>query len=164
MTLDLVNTIVLGIHLVAAMFFVGGSLFVWLVLIPASYRLTDDEGRRTEIVGKVARRFGHYVGAAIVILVVTGIYNATWYLDSFSALFSDTEGRILCAKIIAVILLFALIAVHDIYFSRRIGRLAWEGKEEELHELRRRSRAVSAASVVMMGIVIALVMAMHYVE
>ena len=101
------HQIVLGIHLVSAMFFIGGSLFVWLVLIPASYRLTREEtppaqrarsegtgsaydaeaaargeARRTEIVGQIAKSFGKIVGPTVLVLLASGIYNATWYLNT----------------------------------------------------------------------------------
>ncbi len=156
----LVNSVVLWLHIVSAMFFVGGSLFVWWVVIPASYRLTKDESRRTEIVGTIARVFGKIVGPTILVLVASGVYNATWYLSSFGELFRDAKGRVLLSKIILTLILIALIGVHDIYFSRKIARLAADKRTEELARVRRRSRILSAASVVVMAAVVGLAVAL----
>ena len=152
----IVNSVILWIHLVSAMFFVGGSLFVWWVVVPASYRLTKDESRRTEIVGTIARVFGRIVGPTILVLIATGIYNATWYLSSFGELFRDAKGIVLLAKIIVTAVLIALIGVHDVYFSRKIARLAAEERHTELAAVRRWSHVLSAATVVAMGGVLAL--------
>ncbi len=155
--MTLLNSIILWLHLVTAMFFVGGSLFVWWVVIPASYRLTQDEERRTEIVATIARVFGRVVGPVIILLVATGIYNATWYLNSFGELFRDAKGRTLLAKCLLTLLLLVLIGVHDVYFSRKIRRLAGEKRMVELARVRRWSHVVSAASVVVMAAILILV-------
>ena len=43
----LLDAIVLAIHIFFAILFVGGSFFIWLVVWPASYEITDDEKERT---------------------------------------------------------------------------------------------------------------------
>jgi uncharacterized membrane protein len=155
-----INSIILWLHLVSAMFFVGGSLFVWWVLIPAASRLTKDESRRTEIVGTVARGFGKILMPTIGVLVATGIYNATWYLHSFGELFRDARGLVLLTKIVLTLILIGLIGLHDMYFSRKIARLAAEKKSEELQAVRRWSHILSAAIVLLMAAVIALAVAL----
>ena len=80
------NVIVLWVHLFSAVLFVGGSFFMWLVIVPASHLITSDESERTRIVGKIARSFGNLTNPLIVVLVVTGLYNATWYLPSANGL------------------------------------------------------------------------------
>ena len=159
--MEAIREIVLGIHLVAAMFFVGGSLFVWLVVIPASYRLTSEEGRRTEIVGSIARTFGKLIGPTIVVLIASGIYNATWYLSSASELVSNPHGALLLAKSIATTLLLIMIFVHDVHYSRKIGRLAREGRVAELNAVRKTSRLLSYATVLLMAGVVVLVILMQ---
>lgn len=159
----ILNAVILWIHLASAMFFVGGSLFVWWVVVPASRRLTDDESRRTEIVATIARVFGRIVGPTILVLVASGIYSATWYLSSFGELFRDAKGLVLLAKILLTGILLVLIGVHDVYFSRRIRRLASDRKPAELEAVRRWSHLVSIVMVVVMGGILGLVIVLGIV-
>lgn len=39
----LVNAVVLWVHLFSAVLFVGGSFFMWIVVVPASHALTENE-------------------------------------------------------------------------------------------------------------------------
>ncbi len=87
----IVDIIVLWIHIFCAIIFVGGSFFMWLVLWPASFKVTQDERERTLMVGRVAKRFAYFTHVTIATLVVTGIYNATWYLGGNYDLLA-TEG------------------------------------------------------------------------
>jgi putative copper resistance protein D len=149
------NVIVLWVHLFSAVLFVGGSFFMWLVIVPASHLITSDESERTRIVGKIARSFGNLTNPLIVVLVVTGLYNATWYLPSANGLL-EYPGTILLAKVILVVLLVALIYVHNVYFGKRIIRLAKEARLDELKALRKRSRIISAANLTLMLLILLL--------
>ncbi len=159
--MDLLAAIVLGIHLVAAVLFVGGSFFMWLVVEPASHELTSDESARTALVGRMARHFGRWTTPLLVVLILTGIYNASWYLGSPGALFTTIGGRLLLVKAIAVAVLVALIYVHGLYFGRRIMRLAREGRLDELRRVRRISRKISYTNLGLMLAVLALAVALQ---
>ena len=148
-TLLLVDALILWIHLFTAVFFVGGSFFMWLVIIPASHLITPDESERTRIIGKIARAFGNLTNPVLVVLILTGLYNATWYLQSVTSLLTY-PGTILLAKMILVAVLLALIYVHNVYFGKRIVQLAEERRLDDLQKLRRRSRVVSAANLSLM--------------
>ncbi len=149
------NVIVLWVHLFSAVLFVGGSFFMWLVIVPASHLITSDESERTRIVGKIARSFGNLTNPIVVVLVVTGLYNATWYLPSANGLL-EYPGTLLLAKAILVALLLALIYVHNVYFGKRIIRLAKEARLDELKALRKRSRIISAANLTLMLLILLL--------
>ena len=152
-TLLLLDVLVLWVHLFAAVLFVGGSFFMWLVIVPASRLITKDESERTRIVGKMARSFGNLTNPTLAVLILTGLYNATWYLQSATGLF-EYPGTILLAKIILVAILLILIYVHNVYFGKRIMHLAEEGRLDELRRLRRRSRVVSAANLSLMAAIL----------
>lgn len=149
------NVIVLWVHLFSAVLFVGGSFFMWLVIVPASHLITSDESERTRIVGKIARSFGNLTNPLIVVLVVTGLYNATWYLPSANGLL-EYPGTLLLAKAILVSLLLLLIYVHNVYFGKRIIQLARESKLDELKALRKTSSIVSAANLTLMLLILLL--------
>lgn len=151
-----VEAVVLWIHLFSAVLFVGGSFFMWLVVMPASHLITQDESERTQIVGKIAKAFGKISIATIVVLVLTGIYNATWYLSSFSDLLGTSGGIVLLAKTILVVVLIGLIFLHNVYFGKRIVKLAREKRIDELKMLRRKSRVVSFTNLGLMAVILVL--------
>lgn len=144
------DALILWIHLFTAVLFVGGSFFMWLVVVPASHRFAKDESERTLIVGRIAKEFGRLVTPALAVLVITGVYNASWYLPSPGALLDTALGMLLLLKSILVVVLIAMIYVANVYFGRRIVALARENKLEELKRLRKRSRLVSFTNLFLM--------------
>lgn len=152
----------LWIHLFAAVIFVGGSFFMWLVVVPASKMSSEDESERTMIIGLMAKRFGRISDISLALLIITGLYNATWYLPSQSSLFTTLAGEILFAKSILVLLLIVLIFVNNLYFGRKIVRLAKERRIEELSQLRGRSRALSMLNLSLMTAILLLAVLMQF--
>ena len=153
--------LVLWVHLFSAVLFVGGSFFMWTVVVPASHMLTEDESERTRVVGKIAKRFAKIVNPALLVLVATGAINATWYLPSMNSLFDSYAGYLLLAKVCAVATLIVLLYVSNVYFGRKIMRLAKEGRLEELKALRKTSRLVSFANLGLMSTILLLVAIMQ---
>jgi uncharacterized membrane protein len=152
MSLGLVDAIILWIHLFSAVLFVGGSFFIWLVVVPSSHRFAKDESERTQIVAKIAKDFAKITNPTLVLLVLTGLYNASWYLPSYRDLFAlQTYGeRVLFVKVVLVVLLIILIYVHGLYFGKKIARLAAEKNTEGLRAVRRISRSISYANLALM--------------
>ncbi len=139
-------------HLFSAVIFVGGSFFIWLVVMPASHHFTKDEAERTLVVGKIAKQFGRITNPTLVILVLSGIYNASWYLPSFGELlsFKSYDADVLFVKVVLVSILIILIYVHGVYYGRKIVRFAREKDLEGLKAVRRRSRIISYANLALM--------------
>ncbi len=152
---QLLNILVLWVHLFSAVLFVGGSFFMWLVIVPASHLITTDESERTRIVGKLAKAFGNLTNPILIVLVLTGLYNATWYLQSANALF-EYPGTLLLTKAILVAGLLLLIYANNLYFGKKIIRLAKDAKLNELKALRQTSRIVSAANLTLMLLILLL--------
>jgi putative copper resistance protein D len=153
---DLVQTVVLGFHLFSAVLFVGGSFFIWLVVEPVSHRLGLEEAARTRMIAQFARRFGSWSTPLLVVLIVTGLYNASWYLPSGKGLLTTPGGEVLLAKVVAVGLLVALIYVHGLYYGRKISALARAGDVVGLQKVRRVSRIISYANLGLMVVVLGL--------
>lgn len=157
MSLTLLNDVVLWIHIFSAIFFVGGSFFIWVVVIPASYKITDDEKLRTRIVGLIGKQFALFTNITLVILIITGIYNSTWYLNyNFYALFNTTGGKILFVKIILVGAMIIIMYGNNIYHGKRLMQMAREGRMEELRRLRKWSHRLS---YITLGLMLAIVFA-----
>lgn len=156
----LLNAAILWVHLFSAVLFVGGSFFIWLVVMPAS-DLIKDELERMRVIERMARRFGKISGALLILLIVTGVYNASWYLPSTTALFDTYEGNLLLVKVVLVILLVALVSLHGVYYGRKIITLSKEEKFDELKAVRRQSRIISGASLVLMVAILILAAALQ---
>ncbi len=125
---------------------------MWLVVMPASRVFAKGESERTQIIGKIAKEFGKITSPILAILVLTGIYNATWYLPSFGDLFSFKSygATVLFVKVVLVVILIILIYAHGAYYGRKIVRLAREKDFEGLRAVRRKSRILSFANLALM--------------
>ena len=161
--MTILDIIILWIHIFAAVIFVGGSFFIWLVVWPASYDITDDEKERTKIVGKIAKRFAYFTHVSVAVLIVTGIYNASWYLGSNpSLLLTTTGGRLLLANIILVVVVIAMIYGNNIYHGKKIMRLSREGKMEEVKKIRKVTHFFSFLSLALLVAVIGMMTALQF--
>jgi len=157
---QLIEVFILWLHLFSATFFVGGSFFFWFVIIPVSHLLTSDESGRTQIIGKIAKRFGKTIHLTLAILILTGLFNASWYVSSARSLLSY-PGTIFLTKIVLVIVLIVLIYVHNVYFGRKITRAAKDRNIVELRRIRRTSRLISAANLFLMAVILFLAVLMQ---
>ncbi len=91
--------LVLGVHLLAMAFFVGGQLMLAAVLVPVMRDASD----RTPLLA-AARRFGFGTLIAIAVLVITGVAMA-----SHNHQWSDSTLQI---KLGLVVLVAILIHLH----------------------------------------------------
>ena len=154
--------VLLWIHIFFAIIFIGGSYFMWLVLWPASFKVSDDEKQRTRFVGVVAKRFAYFSHTSLLILVVTGLILAfDWYLPQPSDLITTLPGHILLSKMIVVAAMIGIVYGNNLYHGKRIMRLSREGKKEELQKLRRKSHILSFISLGLMALIVVLAVALQ---
>lgn len=158
----LLDLIILWLHLFFAIIFIGGSFFIWVVVWPASYQITDDERLRTKVVGRIAKRFAYFTHVSLGILIITGIYNATWYLPSFGALFTTTGGLILLVKGILVILVIAIIYTNNLYHGKKIMRLSEEKRYDDMKRIRKRTHLFSFISLGLLLVITVLAAALQF--
>lgn len=120
--------LVVGVHLLAAAAWVGGSLFLALAVIPGIRRpqfrtvmpdLLDSIGHRARAIGWLA--LGTLVVTGLGILVLRGIYPAT-LLDP--AFWQTGFAHTLATKFAAVALVLTLTALHDFGVGVRANELA----------------------------------------
>lgn len=102
------------LHLAAALTWVGGMLFVALVLVPVTRRLEDPALRR-RLMHEAGLRFRTVGWVAMGVLVATGLVNA-WLRPELSTL-----ARF-WVKVALVALAIALSALHDFVLGPRAGR------------------------------------------
>lgn len=144
---------ILWLHVLAAIFWVGGQLLLVVVVMPI-LRQELAEADRVRVASQVGRRFAAFSGAALGVLLVTGPLNAGEHGVSWSILRDTTWGHVLIVKVIAVAMMLALIAVHGAYFGRRLeelGRAAATdaAAAERRRALQSRSYRVSIANLLL---------------
>ncbi len=127
------------IHLASAIIWIGGSLFLALVLIPVLRRFTPPPGRTPAPTGgpppsgpppgmlaAVARRFRVISWVCIVLLVATGLYILpTRYGIGFGEFFSLGGHFVgtLQVKVVLVAIVIWLSFIHDFILGPYVNRL-----------------------------------------
>jgi putative copper resistance protein D len=102
------------VHVLAAVTWLGGMLFIALVLVPVTRGL-DDAALRGRLVRDSGRRFRTVGWIALGLLVVTGLANLAFRPELLGA-------PRFWAKAALVALALVLSAVHDFVLGPRAGR------------------------------------------
>lgn len=119
------------LHVLAALVWLGGMLFLGLVGAPA-LRAIEPPALRQRLFGEIGRRFRTVGWSAIAVLVATGALNV-WFrgwaqgphpalLDA--AFWRTGTGHALGAKLACVAIMLTVSAVHDFVEGPRASRLA----------------------------------------
>ena len=122
------DPLVVWIHLVFSSIWVGGSIFLGLVLAPLLKKTMPDLNKRISFMVIVGRRFNYLGGSSLLILVITGIYNARSFIGQPSMLFESTYGYVLLAKIILVCILFIIYIIHVLILNKNVEKQILERK------------------------------------
>ena len=144
------QAIVSWIHLISASIWVGGSIFLGVVLAPLLKKMSLSIEERLELMIKVGRRFNKIALPSLVILIGTGIYNSHLVLQSPEILFSSSYGAFLITKIVLVIALIVTFAVHIRLFSKDIEQKisARQIADTELKKLNKKGMILGETTVV----------------
>lgn len=111
--------LVLWVHLLAVIAWVGGMIFLTLILVPVE-RGIKDQKLRYEILNKVGRRFKYLGWGCIVILLITGTFSAIQKIGSSDVLFHTGYGKTFLLKLFLVSIIIILSAIHDFYLGPRL--------------------------------------------
>ncbi|MBL8023036.1 MAG: CopD family protein [Elusimicrobia bacterium] len=106
-------TLVLFLHLTAALFWVGGQLFLALILAPV-LRKTLTPKDRMPLSLAIAQRFKRFGHGALGILILTGFWQVRYIFFSSTVSFFETDyGRIFGLKMGFLVLTLVLGVLHD---------------------------------------------------
>ena len=116
------------VHVLAAMLWLGGMLFLGAVGAPV-LRGVEPPSLRAALFARLGLRFRTVGWAAIGVLVVTGLVNlhfaGVWRGGRWHdpALWSSPYGHTLAVKLAAVLAMIAISAVHDFWLGPMASRL-----------------------------------------
>jgi putative copper export protein len=106
------DAILMWAHLVSASIWVGGSIFIGIVLAPLLKTISESVEERVAIMIRVGRKFNKIAIPSLAILIATGLYSSSNILNRPEFLLSTNYGIILVIKIILVISLLVMFAIH----------------------------------------------------
>jgi len=130
------------LHVLAALFWLGGMFFLGMVGAPV-LRAVDPPELRAQLFEQLGRRFRGAGWGAVGVLVATGLLNLHfrgWLgpaLAGDAAYWGSPYGHALAWKLVAVVTMLAISAVHDFVNGPAAGRVR-AGTPEAL-VLRRRA-------------------------
>jgi copper resistance protein D len=142
------------VHVLAAMLWLGGMLFLGLVGAPA-LRAVEPPQLRQQLFRDIGMRFRGVGWAAIGILIITGMLNLHFrgWLSALGSLafWGTTAGRSLSVKLLAVAAMILMSAIHDFVLGPRASRLG-VGSPEALAS--RRSAMLLARINAIVGVIV----------
>ncbi len=150
------------LHLLSAIVWVGGMLFLALVVVPATRGLAPPE--RGALFAALGQRFRTIGWVAIAVLLVTGVINTashgvTWESVVTGQLLRTPFGHVLVTKLALVAAMLALSVVHDFVLgpaSTRLARDPQRARSPEAEALRRRAAGIARVNALLALAVIAL--------
>ena len=144
------QAILTWIHLVSAAIWVGGSLFIGIVFSPLLKTMTNSLQERMQIMIRVGKRFNIIAVPALIIMMVTGLYNSHLILGKPTILFETSYGQFLVIKIILVIVLIIVYAVHVRVIRKDVEEkiMSNQMSELEIQKLRKKIIILGEITVV----------------
>jgi putative copper resistance protein D len=153
------DALLMWAHLVSASIWVGGSIFIGIVLAPLLKTISESVEERVTIMIRVGRKFNKIAIPSLAILIATGLYSSSNILSRPQLLFSTNYGIILVIKIILVISLLVMFAIHVRMIRSEIEQKI--GSKEMLPEIvqKIRSKIISLGRIMVFVSVAILLMA-----
>ena len=150
------QAILTWIHLVSAAIWVGGSLFIGIVFSPLLKTMTSSLQERMQIMIRVGKRFNIIAVPALIIMMVTGLYNSHLILGKPTILFETSYGQFLVIKIILVIVLIIVYAVHVRVIRKDVEEkiMSNQMSESEIQKLRKKIIILGEITVVLSLIIL----------
>jgi len=144
------QTVITWIHLVSAAIWVGGSIFLGVVLAPILKTMYASHEERIRLMIRVGRRFNKIAVPSLLVLIATGIYNSRNILNKPEFLLSTDYGFYLIVKILLVILLITVFLIHVRIIRRDVEDriMAKEMSQAQLQRLRKKIIILGEVTVI----------------
>ena len=145
------QAIITWIHLVSAAIWVGGSLFIGIVFSPLLKTMTNSLEERMQIMIRVGRRFNKIAVPSLIILMATGLYSSHVLLSKPDLLVATSYGIFLIIKIILVVVLIIIYAIHVRVIRKDIEEKIMSNQmpEHQIQKLRKKIIILGEITVVL---------------
>jgi uncharacterized membrane protein len=117
------------VHVLAAMLWLGGMLFLGVVGAPVLRKL-EPSALRQQLFRQFGEGFRHVAWGTIAVLIVTGVANLYFrgwlHWDAVlaaPAFWRTAPGRAFAVKLVTVTLMLAVSAAHDFIYGPRASQL-----------------------------------------
>ena len=157
--MPIADALITWAHLISASIWVGGSLFIGVVLAPLLKTMAESIEERLAIMIRVGRKFNKIAVPSLGILIASGLYNSYNILNKPDMLFSTNYGIILTIKIILVIALLATFAAHTRIIRSEIEKKIETKQMSQETVQKLRSKIISLGRIIVFISVAILLMA-----
>ena len=122
---------IMWVHLIAAITWIGGMLFLWLVLRPA-IRQWSPQSQGLDILRRIEDRFRTIRWVSLLTLLATGIFNLIH--EGGSARLESSWGGVLMVKLLLVAIVMGLSGISDFVLAPN-PRPASSGQSDRTKDL-----------------------------
>ena len=163
--MEALHLIAVWLHVLAVAVWLGGSVFLALVLVPAT-RQPEYRGMAASLIAWTGTRFSRISWACFGVLLLTGLFNIFYHAleegagwtGPFEGQFWQGEfGRTLALKLALVAVIFAGSALHDFAIGPHATAL-WQAdpRSEQAARLRRQASYIGRLNLLLALVVVAL--------
>ncbi|GIV28316.1 MAG: hypothetical protein KatS3mg027_2130 [Bacteroidia bacterium] len=144
----------LYIHVITAIIWIGGQLFLPLVLIPALKKIECDNPIKRSIVIETGIVFSKVGKWLMLIFVLTGIGNFYFKFHSFQIeIFQSRYGELLLLKVTLFLIMLAINFYHEI----KVGLRMKEYLNNEEYERIRKIASITGRITLLLSLIIAFI-------
>ena len=128
------------VHLVTASTWIGGLLFLIVVLFPGYRRAGIAREERAGFLAAAVPRFSKLALASVMALGVSGTYNLAIQTTDLAAIGNSLYGQVVALKVVLFLALIAIGAINLAYLSPRLGLASAPSGEGTVSRFRRNVR------------------------
>jgi len=150
------QAIITWIHLISASIWVGGSIFLGIILSPFLKTMNFSVQERIQIMIKLGRRFNRIAVPSLIILIITGLYSSQGIISKSELLLSTSYGQILLIKIFFVIALIITYIIHVRIINKKVENqiIGNVFSETQIQKLRKKIIILGEVTVVLSVIIL----------
>lgn len=147
---------------------VGPQIFLIFVFRPP-LKLIPQAGLRRQVTEAIIARYNLLSWGSLVVLIITGLLNALNTISSWEALFATRYGILLAVKVLFVLAVLGLTALHTFYLGPRLLKFPPQVEEstdeslvKEYRRAQRQSLVVSSFNLLFSLLVLLMVALMRW--
>lgn len=122
------DALIVWVHLICSSIWVGGSIFLGIVLAPEIRNMKPNIEDRLSLMIRFGRKFNAIALPSFLILIITGIYNSRIFIFRPNDILETQYGQILIIKILVAVAILVIYIIHIRIFSTKTEEEITSGK------------------------------------